>query len=244
MVGRRLLASLDSEVAKLRALTFAESTRRTYSSQSGLFLQFCSYLNISPVPISPTDLGRYIAFLSRKLNFSSIHQYLNVVKLLHMESSHPNPLADNWFWSSILKGLRRHKGDSTVQTLPTTPDILQGILQLINLDEPFDLCFWASCLVGFFSFFSKSNLLIPSVSRFDPSKHLCWSDVGFSLTGAILSVCWSKTIQFNQRILEIPLSHMPGSPFCPSSALLLVISILPPPQGPRPLFCYKASSGI
>ena len=82
------MASLDSEVAILRALTFAESTRRTYSSQLGLFLECCSYLNISPMPISPTDLGRYIAFLSHKLSFSSIRQYLNVVRLLYMESGH------------------------------------------------------------------------------------------------------------------------------------------------------------
>ena len=142
-------------MAKLRLLTFAQSTRRTYSTQLGLFLRFCSYLNINPVPISATNLGRYVAFLAPKLYFFSIRQYLNVVRLLHVESGYPNPLSNNWFLDSILKGLRRKKGDSTSQKLPITADILYGILQLLNLDKPFDLVFWATCLVGFFSFFRK-----------------------------------------------------------------------------------------
>ena len=83
-----------------------------------------------------------------------------------------------------------------------------------------------------------------SLNKFDPSRHLCCTDVIFSTSGAILAVRWSKTIQFRQRTLEVPLLHMRGSPFCPSSALLLVTSSLPPAKGPRPLFCYQSSSGL
>lgn len=241
---QRLADILDIEVTKLRMLTFAESTRRTYGSQLGLFLKFCSYLNINPVPISTKDLGRYVAFLSQKLGFSSIRQYLNVVRLLHMESGHPNPLANNWFLDSVLKGLKRQKGDKVSQKLPITADILSGILQLLDFNKHFDVTFWAVCLVGFFSFFRKSNLLVPSLTKFDPNKHLCCSDVSFSMSGAILSVRWSKTIQFRQRILEVPLPHIPGSPYCPSSALLLATSFLPPAQAPRPLFCYRSTLGL
>ena len=89
-----------------------------------------------------------------------------------------------------------------------------------------------------FLFFRKSNLLVPSLPQFDPSKHLCVSDVRFSLTGATLSVRWSKIIQYRQRTLFIPLPHIKGSPFCPSSALLLCTSVLPKAAGPLPLFSY------
>ena len=58
---------LDLEVAHLRSLTFAESTRRTYNCQLLNYLQFCGHLNIKPVPILPADLGRYIAYLSSSL---------------------------------------------------------------------------------------------------------------------------------------------------------------------------------
>ena len=96
-------------MGNLCMLTFVESTRRTNSSQLGPFLKFFSYLNINPVPILAMDLGPYVAYLSPKLSISSIRQYLNVVQLLHMKSGQPNPLANKWFLSSILKGLKRKK---------------------------------------------------------------------------------------------------------------------------------------
>ena len=106
-----------------------------------------------------------------------------------------------------------------------------------------DIAFWAVCLVGFFSFFRKSNLLIPSTEKFDPKKHLCRSDVQFLPSGAILLVRWSKTIQFRQRILQIPLPHISKSPFCPSSALLICMRMVTVTSAHYPLFCYPSPSG-
>ena len=105
------------------------------------------------MPISPCNLGRYIAFLGSKLSFSSVRQYLNVVRIMHLDEGCSNPLENNFYLSSILKGLRRHKGDGISQRLPITKSILQGILAVLNLNNPFDVCFWAACLVAFFSFF-------------------------------------------------------------------------------------------
>ncbi|MEW8546114.1 MAG: hypothetical protein AB2693_21550, partial [Candidatus Thiodiazotropha sp.] len=189
-------ASLDQEVLFYRSNTFAQSTAKTYSAQKKAFFEFCSKLNIQPIPLSQYDLGRYIAFLSRRLAFGSIRQYLNVVRLLHLEAGVGNPLADNWYVSSILKGVKRVKGDSVTQKLPMTLELLSRIFMLLNLSSSYDRVFWAACIVGFFSFFRKSNLLIPSPEAFDPRRHLCVSDVQFTLEGAVLSVRWSKVIQF------------------------------------------------
>ena len=181
------MVALDQEVAALRALTFAESTQRTYRSQQALYLQFCSSLRTAPVPISPCNLGRYIAFLGTKLSYSSVRQYLNVVRIMHLDEGYSNPLANSWYLSSILKGLRRHKGEGINQKLPITDTILQSILAVLNFSNPFEATFWTACLVAFFSFFWKSNLLIPSPSQFDPAKHLCISDIQFGPSGAVLS---------------------------------------------------------
>ena len=236
--------SLDLEVASLRASTFAESTRRTYQSQQSLYLRFCASLNIDPVPISPCNLGRYIAFLGTKLSYSSVRQYLNAVRIMHLDEGYSNPLSDNLYLTSILKCMRRQKGDGINQKLPITDIILRGILAVLNFGNPFDICFWAACLVAFFSFFRKTNLLIPVPHQFDPSKHLCVSDVRFSPTGAVLSARWSKTFQFKQRTLLIPLPRMAGSPFCPSAALMLCINTLPQCDNPMPLFSFPSERGI
>ena len=85
-----------------------------------------------PCPRIPGELGRYIAFLSRRLCFSSVKQYLNAVRLVHLEAGFQNPLEKNWYVSSILKWVRRLKGDASVQKLPITLDILKKLFVLLD----------------------------------------------------------------------------------------------------------------
>ena len=223
-----------------RLNTFASSTWKTYSAQLSMYLEFCGKLNINPAPISQIDLGRYIAFLSHRLSFSSVRQYLNVVRLVHLDCGLKNPLEQNWYVSSILKGVRRIKGDVTHQKLPITLEILREIFVRLNLNTSFDRSFWTACLVAFFSFFRKSNLLVQSHILFNPSRHLCASDVKFTSEGAILTVRWSKVIQFKEKTLHIPLPRIQNSPFCPSTALLALA--LESPLGPTPVPLIRYSS--
>lgn len=207
-------------------------------AQKLTYFEFCNKMSIAPIPLSQNDLGRYIAYLSRRLCFSSVRQYLNVVRILHVEAGKPNPLEGNWYVSSILKGVRRVKGDSSTQKMPITLDVLCKVFTQLNLSSSFDRCFWSACLVAFYSFFRKSNLLIPSIDVFDPLRHLCASDVQFTSDGVILSVRWSKVIQFRERLLRIPLPRIPDSVFCPSNALLGLFIECPAPSSPAPLFRY------
>ena len=236
---RSFPASLDEEVLHYRANSFSANTSKTYSTQRSAFLKFCAHMRIMLVPLSQENLGRYVAYLSRRLCFTSVRQYLNIVRLMHLEANFPNPLEKNWYVASILKGVRRVKGDASVQKLPITPDILRRVFVVtLDLHSSLDRTFWATCLVGFFSFFRKSNLLIPSHLLFDPRRHLCANDVHFYPDGAVLTVRWSKVIQFQERILHIPLPRVPNSPLCPSSALLRLNLESPPCTRPTPLFRY------
>ena len=161
---------LDKEVQFYRDNIFATSTNRTYMAQRLAYFEFCAKVKISPLPLSQVDLGRYIAYLSRCLCFSSIRQYLNVVRLLHLEAGLANPLKKNWYVPSIFKGVKRVTGNMVTQKLPITIDILIGVLTKLDLTQSFDRCFWMAYLVAFFSFFRKSNLLVRSLSAFDLAK--------------------------------------------------------------------------
>ena len=86
------VATLDARVKVLRAGSFAESTKRTYSTYLTCYLRFCGKLDINPVPLSTSNLGRYIAYLSLKLKFNSITNYLTVIKHLHVEAGLENPV--------------------------------------------------------------------------------------------------------------------------------------------------------
>ncbi len=135
-------------------------------------------------------------------------------------------------------------GDSSNPKLPITFDLLRGIFKHLDLRSPFDRTFWAACLVGFFSFFRKSNLLVTSLASFDSSRHLCARDAEFTVQGVILTVRWSKVIQFRQRILQIPIPLIPGSPFCPSTLLAQLVLDYPLGPQPFPLFRYKKENKV
>jgi hypothetical protein len=82
--------------------------------------------------------------------------------------------------------------------------------------------FWAVCLVLFFGFFRKSNVLAPNTSTFVPDKHLTRHHFlvhpeGIK-KGLLIIVKWSKTIQHKERQLLCPLPYLQQHPLCPTTA--------------------------
>ena len=131
------------------------------------------------------------------------------------------------------------KGESSNQKLPITLEILFRMFSKLTVSCSLDGTFWAAYLVVFFTLFRKSNLFIPTLELFDPSRHLCAADVQFGPQGVILTIRGSKVIQFRERVLHIPLPLIPDSVFCPSNALLWMSLECPIASTPVPLFRYK-----
>jgi hypothetical protein len=99
---------------------------------------------------------------------------------MHLEAGFPNP------W--LIRGLLPLHFEECVGLCGDTLDMLQAMFGTLDMQLEADMVFWSAYLGGFFSFFRKSNLLVPSVCDFDPSRHLCRSDFTFNTDGAILSV--------------------------------------------------------
>lgn len=236
-------ATLDHTVQAFRDNAFAASTKRTYRHYLSTYLHFCAALALSPVPLSVPNLGRYIAYLSTSRCFSSIRNYLTIVRLLHLEAGYDNPV-DSHYIRSVLRGAKRVLGNHSHPKLPITIDILFSIFNQLVFSDPFDITFWAACLVAFFSFLRQSNLFAPSLSLCDPTHHLCRHHVTFTTSGASLQVTWSKTIQFKERGLFVPLPRLTNSPFCPCQALLLVFRLFPTPSHSFPVFMYRRGSRL
>ena len=174
-----LAHELDNEVKKYFSLTYASSTKQTYKVHLKSYLSFCDSINVPPVPASSETLLRYAAFLARSLKYTSVRQYMNIVRILHLEWDLENPLKDNFSLSCVLKGIRRDLGDAPARKLPITPELLLKILCQLDMDSLFDCCVWAACLLMFFGMFRRSNILPPSPKAFDNSKQLCRNDFAF-----------------------------------------------------------------
>ena len=126
----------------------------------------------SAIPQFPVALFTSSVTLSSSHEHStrSIPNYLNVVRLLHLQYGYPNPLEDPLFKHQktlLMRGIKRINGERVTQKLPITPDVLHKMQCHLHLDSSFDATFWAACLVAFFSFFRKSILLPPSTTEFE-----------------------------------------------------------------------------
>ena len=101
--GPGFLDSLDDNVRWLQEQVFAPSTRLTYASQRKLYQHFCILGDINPVPLSQDNAWRYIAFLRQQLAYTS-KQYINVVRIMHLEAGYVNPFQGSWHIDMLFKG--------------------------------------------------------------------------------------------------------------------------------------------
>ena len=155
---------LDTKVMHYRSLCYAESTKKTYKSYLASYLNFCNMLNYTAFPTTNIIMSRYIAHLADRLSATSIPKYLAIIRLVHLELGLPNPVEENWAIQSLLKGVKRDLGLTVHRKLPITPALLAGMYRHIDTNNAHDVIFWAACLVGFFGFFRKSNLLPASAT--------------------------------------------------------------------------------
>jgi hypothetical protein len=226
------------EATAYKRSAFAAASQKTYKSQLRCYLQFCLDYDRSPVPASQDTLISYLAFLARKLSANSIPNYLNVVRLLHLQSGFKNPLDDNFELGLVKKGIKREKGVPPVQKEPITVPILRRLHSTLDFGKPSDLAFWAVCLVGFHGFMRKSTLL-PSSAVSQLGKILLREDIThLCLESFVLRVRHSKVIQFGEKVHQIPFASCSDSVLCPVRALMAHFGASPLGLS-RPLFNFK-----
>lgn len=234
----KLIQDLDKEVAEWRQLTFAESTKAAYRSHQKTYFRFCQMIGVHPVPASTTTICRYAAYLGRSRAFSTVQQYLNIVRILHIETGLDNPMANNWTVTSLLKGMKRGKGLSPSYKLPIYPADLLRIYSAINLKVAEDSLFWAMITSCFFGLLRVSNV----VFKAGTASPILQKDCKFSEKGVILTVRSSKTIQCKERVLEVPLPYVADSSLCPTTAILHLLGRSKPNRD-KPLFAYDTING-
>lgn len=241
MITGSLEAELDSEVRRFKNCAFADNTKKAYRTHRNSYINFCKRLGCSPVPASSTTLCRYAAYLAKTLKYNSIKQYMNIIRLIHLEWGLPNPLEHDFSLTCTLRGIRRNLGDTVNRKHPITPDMLRTILSKLDVRLSVDATVWAICLCMFFGLLRKSNVM---PDNFEAAKHLRRRDVMFFPWGVTLLFRWSKVNQFKSRVFEVPLSRMKDSIFCPVQAIFnsLRHSATASPDGPA--FVYMLNGKL
>ena len=201
-------------------------------------------MGYQPIPAATTTLCRYVSFLAKKLKYNSIKQYLNYVRILHCERNLPNPLENNFLLTHTMKGIRRCLGVTVVRKKPVTPDMLKCIIKNLDLKKPFVAAVWALCLTMFYGFLRRSNVMAPSCTKFDGSKHLRRQDILFYPWGILIHLRWSKVIQYQTRTFDIPLPRLSGNVLCPVTALIIYLHLTSGADLSGPAFVYPVNSQL
>lgn len=233
-----LCDKLDREVKCALDNFMSSNTSATRKSQWNNLNKFCNQTD-TELPLSVTDLCRYIAYLSHSLQYSSIVQYVSAAKCLHNLLQMDTSQFDNYLVKATLKGFRRSMGDQVNRKLPLTIDMLNKIVPMLQNNSGLK----AIVLTGFFTFARKSNLVPPSQGQFNAEKHLCRGSFVFNEWGVIIKICWSKTIQFNERTLYLPIVSLDNSHLCPVTAIKQHFAKFPA-EDDQPAFYYSNSKGI
>ena len=166
-------------------------------------------------------------FLSRTLTPASIRNYLSGVKLLHLFTGADYPFTKDFILSLTLRGIARNALHTPRRAPPVTPSILLSISHVLDCEgDPRSSTLFCAFLFTFYLMARLANIVPKSAKSFDPRRHLTRGDVAVTSHGLLVTFKCTKTIQFGERLLHIPLLRIHDSPLCPVSAYLRMIRLV------------------
>ena len=211
----------------------AENSWKTRSTQWKSYLNFCEATGSSPLPANTTQICRYIVFLSDTLKYVSVINYISAVSLLHKLYGYDRSFMDDYKVKFTLAGLRRVLGDDP----PSRPTLhIQDLLAMyrhVQLQDRSERTLWACIFLGFRSLLRKSNLVMSSNTDHHVIRR---SAVKFFPWGMLLTISSTKTIQYGQRVITIPITYAHGSPICAVQWVQRHILDFPSQDPDSPLF--------
>jgi len=214
-------------------------------SQLRAYLNFCTLYKLQPFPVTKYTFISYLVFLSHSLSsYRSLINYITVLKHVNRALGASIDFMDDYDCYTTQRGLRRMLGDKVHHTLPITPEILLEICRSLDSSNTLHICMHAVFLVAFFSFLRISNL-VPyrkaDVSAPD-QLFLHRGDVNYAGAGCFLRVRKTKTLQFREHIVDIPIPSISNSILCPVSALRRYCDLVPA-SSDSPLFVLPGQLG-
>ena len=204
------------------------------------------YFRFNCMPATAQTLALYAQFLARTFKSpQSIRNYLSGVKLMHILADVQCTDFNSVELKLVVKGIARQKMHTPNKALPMTPQLLLNIKAMLDTSQPYQAVFWCLSVLAFFTMSRKSNLVPNSISTFDHRKQWLRKDLLLKDDCMIIRVKWSKTNQFSDRALYIPLVAMPESQLCPVAAYINMVNIVPP-NGDKnqPAFCVIKSEKV
>ena len=200
-----MLERLETQNIWTQSYRFAKSTRKGIISGIRTWIFFCHHFGFPIYPAEVRHLILFMEFNSQTSGYAHLKHLLYCVKYLHMCKDLPFP-SESFELETTLQGLKRRLAGTVNQVLPITPPILRKIHAKLNLNRIADLAIWCCFLITFYCLLRKANS-VPEGPGYDTNQILARRHIRFDHSSkmVLVFVGWSKTNQFGNRDLVVPI---------------------------------------
>ena len=119
--------------------------------------------------------------------------------------------------------------------------MLNKMVNVVDISSEKQLATWVTILVGFFMYLRKSNL-VPIKRQYDHLHQLSRADIRYHDDVLAAEIKWSKTNQYGEDRLRVPIFRYDDSPICPVAWILYMVNRIPA-QGYHNLFSFHDTHG-
>ena len=212
------LTRLDLEVAATKGMSIKKSTKKNIITHLGAYQRFCDQFMLQYFPCDNKQLCRFGQYLSRSFKSpDSVGNYISGIRTCHALLGLKIPSVQDKQMQMFSTGLRRTMEHEVKQAYPITPDLLVKLSKVVNYKDQVEIVSWGATLIGFYMFLRKSNLVPDTREEFDPKYQFTRADVNITALDKpiMFEIRWSKTIQYRQKILRLPVLPANNKSICP-----------------------------
>lgn len=234
---------LDEHCYQTMRHSYQDSTMKNIRSQALIYNRFCELYGFEMFPADAWQMVRYARYVANTVtSYETVLNYLSGVRRLHELGGYPVPGPDEPNMKHLLRAIKRELAHPVKQAEPVTPDLLRRIYRLVDLTDVAQIVSYTALLVGFYLFLRKSNLVPDGKQNFNPNKQLTRADVQVGQNMILVVIKWSKTIQYKEKELLLPLLPAKDMTICPVFWLKLMLKKVEV-SGDNPLFSIPEKGG-
>ena len=254
------LQDLHRQMKFIMAHAKAPSTNKTQQSQIKAWFRYCQLAQIPRMGVGPWHLSMYATSLiasGRVKSADSLANYISAVRGYHRKNGFDCPTPSQFGpLQLVISGTRRLALRPIKRSLPITPRMLYNFLTT-RLPPPFCpvrsnilTTYKILCLFYYLTMLRCSSLIPRSYGEVDTERLVCWGNIDNlhynGATGIVVCLHKTKTIQFRERVQEIPLARNDDCPLlCPLRAIAILRGIIGEDSihADAPLFQVRDYSG-
>ena len=222
---------------------FAKNSSKNMISNIRTYIFFTLFFGLPFLPAAPMDICKFMELMALTSGYGHLKNILSSIKYVHEAYGHKFP-SNDFNLDTTMQGLKRRLAKTPFYVMPIGPRILLAMYQHLNMSKPHDLALWCSYLVAFYGLFRKANV-VPESGPLDPRNTLTRDHITLDRDNKIvyIRVTFSKTIQFCQRdlVIPIPANSNPALDLYSHMERLLDTVHVP---GTAPAFSYSRTSYV